>query len=167
MRLDAVTPGGAVDFSAWYAAEAPRVLMTMRAVVGDDALAEDAVAEAFARAFARWPAVSRMASPSGWVYVVALNLVRSWARRRRLERRRATREPVSCPVETDDALWAAVRSLSPRARTAVALRYLADLPEQEVAHLMGVSRGTVATTLHRARVSLAAALRDEYEGNAR
>lgn len=113
-----------------------------------------------------------MASPGGWVYTVALNQVRSWMRRRRLERRhaerigradRAEQDPVTGPVEVDDALWDAVRALSPRARMAVALRYLADLPEDEVARLMGVTRGTVAATLHRARASLAVALRDDYE----
>lgn len=165
--------GRFAGFADWYAAEAPRLLLTLRAVVGDDGLAEEATAEAFARAYARWPAVSKMASPGGWVYVVALNQVRSWMRRRRLERRHAERigragqDSVAAPVEVDDALWDAVRGLSPRARTAVALRYLADLPEDEVARLMGVTRGTVAATLHRARASLAAALRDDYEGTQR
>ncbi|HEX5495239.1 MAG TPA: sigma-70 family RNA polymerase sigma factor [Mycobacteriales bacterium] len=165
--------GGFAGFADWYATAAPRLLLTLRAVVGDDGLAEEATAEAFARAYARWPAVSAMASPGGWVYVVALNQVRSWTRRRRLERRYAEREraglagrePVTAPAEVDDALWSAVRELPPRARTAVALRYLADLSEEDVARLMGVTRGTVAATLHRARTSLAAVLRDEYEEN--
>lgn len=164
--------GRFAGFAEWYAAEAPRLLLTLRAAVGDDGLAEEATAEAFARAYARWPAVSKMASPGGWVYTVALNQVRSWMRRRRLERRhaerigradRAEQDPVTGPVEVDDALWDAVRALSPRARMAVALRYLADLPEDEVARLMGVTRGTVAATLYRARASLAVALRDDYE----
>ncbi|WP_100349253.1 sigma factor-like helix-turn-helix DNA-binding protein [Luteimicrobium subarcticum] len=52
-------------------------------------------------------------------------------------------------------------ALSPRARTAVALRYGADLAEAEVADAMNVTRGTVATTLFRARRDPAAATRGE------
>jgi RNA polymerase sigma-70 factor (ECF subfamily) len=51
-------------------------------------------------------------------------------------------------------LWAAVAQLAPRARTAVALRYIADLSEVEVAEAMGISSGTVAATLNKARTRL-------------
>jgi RNA polymerase sigma-70 factor (ECF subfamily) len=47
---------------------------------------------------------------------------------------------------------------------AVALRYLADLPEAEIATVMGVSRGTVASTLSSARRHLARLLVPEEEG---
>jgi RNA polymerase sigma factor (sigma-70 family) len=159
-------PAGQVDFSSWYAGAAPRVLLTLRAVLGDELLAEEAVAEAFARAYGRWRKVSAMESPTGWVYVVALNHARSSARRRRRELDQAAEHPgieTSPGPEPADPVWAAVGRLSTRARTAVALRYIADLPEAEVARLMGVSRGTVATTLHRARKALEAELRVEWE----
>ena len=88
----------------------------------------------------------------------ALNQVRSHARRTRLERRylASQREgQAPAPAEPDDALWAAVAALPPRARTAIALRYVADLSEAEMAHAMNISRGTVAATLHKARARLA------------
>jgi len=145
------------DFAAWYAVQAPRAVATLQAALGDRGLAEDCVAEAFARAFARWPKVRRMKSPNGWIYVVALNHARSAARRERVQRQwRGTHppQPMHAP-EPPDPLWDAVASLSTQARRAIALRYIADLPEAEVARVMGVSRGTVATTLHRARKALA------------
>ena len=154
------------DFTAWYAAEAPRVLLTLRAALGDDTRASDAADEAFARAYALWHRVSRMESPAGWVYVVALNHARSELRRASRERMHADRHPVAVTVpgpEPDGPVWQALRTLSPRARLAVALRYLADLPEAEVARLMGVTRGTVATTLHRARAELADRLASQRE----
>ena len=157
-------------FTAWYVAEAPRVLLTLRAALRDDLLAEDTVAEAFARAYARWPKVSAMESPTGWVYVVALNHARSLSRRHRRETAEAERiaSPEAIPgPEPENSVWLAVLGLSSRARTAIALRYIADLPEQEIANLMGVSRGTVATTLSRARGALAEVLRDEREGELR
>jgi RNA polymerase sigma factor (sigma-70 family) len=157
---------GEVTFESWYAAAAPRVLLTLRAALGEDSLAEDAVAEAFARAYGRWSKVSSMDSPTGWVYVVALNHARLLARQRSRERDHVLRfeTPIAQPgPEPEDPVWLAVRALSPSSRMAVSLRYIADLPEAEVARLMGVSRGTVATTLHRARKVLGEQLRIELE----
>ena len=155
------------DFGVWYQLEAPEVTRTLGVALGDRALAEEAAAEAFARAFSRWEQVRVMSSPVGWVYQVALNEARRGFRRRRLEERATRRrlEPavVPGPAEPADGLRAALAALPARARTAVALRYFADLPEAEVAALMGVARGTVAATLHQARRQLAAALAAERQ----
>ena len=128
-------------------------------------LAQEVTAEAFARAWADWDRVSAMASPGGWVYRVAVNLMQSRLRRARLERRFAQQAPAAPiappPSVSDDALWDAVRALAPRARVAIALRYVADLPEADIATVMGISRGTVASTLSSARHRLAQALARE------
>jgi len=146
------------DFAAWYAVTFPRVRAAVTLAVGDPWLGEEATAEAYARALSRWGKVAGLDRPDAWVYTVALNHVRSRIRRQRLEarylaRQRAGHEPP--PPEPDTALWAAVAQLAPRARTAVALRYVADLSEAQVATAMGISRGTVASTLHKARTRLA------------
>ena len=156
---------GPADFSAWYAAEAPRALLTLTAALGDHVLAEEGAAEAFARAYAQWSKVSGMDSPNGWIYVVALNHARSTQRRTRRERVTDTMPapPTVSPPEPLDPIWDAVRSLAPQARRAIALRYIADLPEADVARAMGVSRGTVATTLHRARQALAERLAGQHK----
>jgi RNA polymerase sigma factor (sigma-70 family) len=145
-------------FSAWYALTFPRVRAAVTLAVGDPWLGEEATAEAFARALSRWRQVGALSRRDGWVYRVALNEARSRFRRQRLEarylaRQRAGHEPP--PSEPETALWAAVAQLPPRARTAVALRYVADLTEADVAAAMGISRGTAAATLHRARARLA------------
>lgn len=146
------------DFATWFAREFPRVKATVALAVGDHELAEEAAAEAFARALARWSSLRRDGYPNAWVYTVAMNQVRSWARRGRLERRYLARQHVrhaGPPPEPEPALWQAVAALPPRARTAVALRYVADLTETLVAEAMGITRGTVAATLHAARRRLA------------
>ena len=51
-----------------------------------------------------------------------------------------------------------MRALTDRQRTAVALRYVLDLPEADVARIMGIARGTASATLATARRRLAAAL---------
>ena len=55
-------------------------------------------------------------------------------------------------------------ALPERQRLAVALRYLADLTEDQVASTMGIARGTVAATLHSARQTLAASLAEPATG---
>jgi RNA polymerase sigma-70 factor, ECF subfamily len=158
------------DFSDWYAREFPRVRSTVAFAVGDAGLGEEATAEAFAKALLRWPTVSKATDPTAWVRTVALNEVRSRLRRLRLERRyraRLTEQYTPPPPEPHPALWAAVAHLAPRAREAVALRYVADLSEPEVAAAMGISRGAVASTLSRARQQLAGLLADHYDSTRR
>ena len=157
----------AAEFVAWYQSESGRVRTVLAGVCGDAALAEEATAEAFARAFARWSSVRAKDSPTAWVYRVALNEVRSRLRRRRNERRYVARQsvtPVPPPLEPRDDLWAALRELSPKARTAVVLRYVADLTEPQVAAAMGVSTGTVGSLLSRSRRRLAELLGSGTEG---
>lgn len=148
---------GDEGFSAWYASAYGRVRRAVTLSVGDPGLAEEATAEAFARALVHWKSVLAMGHPEAWVYRVALNQVRSQWRRGRLERRWLERQRIGHqppPPEPQTAIWLAVAELAPRARTAIALRYIADLSEAEVAAAMEISRGTVAATLHKARVRL-------------
>ncbi len=149
------------DFAEWYAAGYARVRRAVTLAVGDAALAEEATAEAFARALLHWRSVRQAHRPEAWVYRVALNQVRSGFRRAQLERRWLARQTAvhqPPPDEPQTTLWAAVAQLPPRARTAVALRYIADLSEAEVADAMGISRGTAASTLHKARARLSETL---------
>ena len=164
------TRGEPPDFDDWYRQEFPRVSRAMALATGDPGLGEEAAAEAFAVALVHWGRVRRMESPGGWVYATALNQIRrSWRRGvledRYRERQRQVHAPP--PEPPDTALWRAVAALSPRARTAIALRYVADLTEADVAAAMNVSRGTVATTLSRARTQLAAQLRPVTNGDLR
>ena len=72
------------------------------------------------------------------------------------------------PAEQAEALRRLLAGLSPRQRTAVALRYGADLSEAETAALMGVSVGTVKSLTSRGVARLRADLSPTaYEGSAR
>ena len=156
-------------FDEWYVQAYPHVRTAVTLAVGDVDLAEEATAEAFARALVHWAKVRNATSSHAWVYTVAMNQVRSTLRRRSVERRwlrKQAGQPTvhqPPPAEPDDPLWRAVGQLPRRARTAVALRYVADLSESEVAEVMGIARGTVAATLHQARKRLGELLADNHE----
>lgn len=149
------------EFAAWYRQEHRRLVAAMLLVTGDIHVAEEAADEAFARAYAHWPRVSHMASPRGWTYRVALNVVRRRWRRAELERRLLARQPpsTSVPAPAGEA-WEAVRRLPARQRTAVVLRFLADLTEEQVGLAMGVSRSTISSSLADARRALGHMLAD-------
>ena len=140
------------------------LVATVVGITGDRDAAVEAVDEAFARAFQRRARVEAMASPAGWVLTVALNDVRrrkSRQTRRRLAEAGASRAAPMwiAPHDPRHELWQAVAALPERERTAVALRYLADLTQPQIAEVMGVARGTVASCLTSARRKLAADLR--------
>lgn len=154
----------AAGFDAWYLREHPKLVAALTWVAGDPHVAADATDEAFARAYANWRKVAQMASPGGWVYRVALNVVRRRMRRLALERRNVE-PPREVAEVVDREIWTVVRKLPERQRVAVVLRYLLDLPEQEVAAAMGISRGTVASALAAARQRLAGWLAVEDESD--
>jgi RNA polymerase sigma-70 factor (ECF subfamily) len=153
------------DFEDWYGNQHRRLFASLVVLSGDREIAQDAAAEALARALQHWPRVSTMTSPEGWVYRVAVNVMRRSARRRALEKRLTRRlcvdEVVPAPA---GEVWDLVRALPDRQRTAVVLRYVADLAEGEIAEVMGVTRGTVASTLSDARRSLAYVLTEPEIG---
>jgi RNA polymerase sigma factor (sigma-70 family) len=149
-------------FDTWYRNQYPHLVRVLTVVSGDLEIASDAAAEAFTRALAQWSRVGAMTSPSGWAYTVALNVLRRRQRRAHLERLVAQRPPAPPPVPQDYLyLWEAVRSLPPRQRTAIMLHYVGDLPQEQVAKIMGIAPGTVAATLSAARSKLRSVLDDQ------
>jgi RNA polymerase sigma-70 factor (ECF subfamily) len=158
--------GGTVDFETWYRALHPRLVAALLLTSGRADEAGEAADEALARALERWASVGVMASPDGWTFQVASNVLRRRGRRRALEermlRRTSTDFVAAIPAPAGEA-WDAVKHLPQRQREVVVLRYIADLPEAEIATVLGISRGTVSSTLTDARRSLGRMLGDDLE----
>jgi len=151
-----------LDFAQWYPGRRRRLVASLLVMCGDQELASEAADEAFARTLQAWDRVSAMQSPDGWTYRVAVNIARRVERRRAIERRLWPRLVSASDVVPAPAgeVWDLVRSLPTRQRTAVVLRYVGDLREDDIASVMGVTRGTVAATLANARRALATVLDD-------
>jgi DNA-directed RNA polymerase specialized sigma24 family protein len=156
------------EFEAWYRADYRRLLAAVTVLARDPDRGQELTDEAFARALARCGSFGVGSNPSGWVYRVALNLLRQAGRRRAVERpvlRRAYEPPAFDPPAGWE-VWDAVARLPERQRQAVALRYAADLPEAEIAAALGVTRGTVSSALADARRRLAELLGEPVEEGA-
>jgi RNA polymerase sigma factor (sigma-70 family) len=118
--------------------------------------AEDVAAEAFERVYRHWDAVEQ---PAAYLRTAVRSIVTDELRRAGAAQRSVHTLPSVAPapddaVATQDELSRALRSLAPRQRTALVLRYGLDLSESDVARRMGVSAGTVKSTTSRALSSL-------------
>lgn len=152
-------------FSDWYRHHYRRVYAVALATCRSRELAQEATDEAFVRAAERWSRVGAMASPAGWACRVAANEAKRLGRR--ASRQTNSVESASVELGSDLDLWSAVSRLPRRQREAVALRYIADLTEDEVAKTMGISPGAASATLSSARARLASTLGADAEGGAR
>jgi RNA polymerase sigma factor (sigma-70 family) len=147
------------DFADFYQRSRDNCLRAVLAGTGDRALAEDLVAEAFARAWASWAKVSRHPAPAAWVVRTALNTRVSWWRRRRREVALDDYDRAQVIEErpgVDETVLTALRGLPQRQREVFLLRVWLDLDTEAVATELGISPRTVAVHLSRATATLRA-----------
>jgi RNA polymerase sigma-70 factor (ECF subfamily) len=147
------------EFEEFYHANYVRLVEILFAVLGNRQEAEDAVQEAFARAFARWPTLSGYDLPETWVRRVALRIAIDSGRRLR---RRITTSARLIAVgrgelgESADALaitpvGQALMRLPLRQREALVLHYVADMSVDQISADRGVPSGTVKDRLAAGR----------------
>jgi RNA polymerase sigma-70 factor (sigma-E family) len=134
-------------------------------LLGDRTEAEDVAQEALARTYVRWRTVEPYAAP--WACRVAANVAVDRTRRRRRLSGDDVPDRAAPDAYADERLdlQRALRDLPKRQRDVVALRYLADQPEDAVAAALGVSLGTVKTHASRGLAALRARLGDVRVGS--
>ncbi len=152
-------------FDAFFAASVGKVLAVGRRLAGDDAVAEDLAAEAFVRAYVRWGSVRTHPNPEAWVLRTMANLAVDRSRKRQVVLRPEVAQSPDDAVVLHTTLVEALARLPRRQRSVVALRYLADLPEREVAEALAISTGSVKTHLSRGLAQLRVQLATPIEGD--
>ena len=155
-----MTMGPSEAFALFYKNHSGPVFRALVAGTLNRAAAEDATAEAFARAFAHWATVSVHPNPRAWVLRVAWNCYRSsW---RKWESRWSADQPEMppCAPETwrDPDLVAAIRALPQGQREVLVFVALGELTPTQVARILGKPAPTVRSLLFSARVALHQAL---------
>jgi RNA polymerase sigma factor (sigma-70 family) len=147
------------DVSVFCHREWPRLVGSLSLFTGDADLAQELAQETLARVCRDWRKVSSLDAPGAWAHRVALNLARSHFRHRAVARRHDRRLAAAPPFDEPDsatviAVRVAVARLPPRQRTALVLRYFADLSVAETAETMRCPEGTVKTLTRQAILAL-------------
>jgi RNA polymerase sigma-70 factor (sigma-E family) len=167
--------GAEAAVGALYQATALDLIRLAYVIVGDRATAEDVVQEAFCGLYRHWDRLDGAGAASYYVRASVLNGCRSVLRRRAVRRKgmaevrrqsladrslAASAEAVVLGGEEHEEVIRALGRLPHRQREALLLRFYFDLPDDQIARVMGVRPGTVRSTAHRALEALGRALRE-------
>ncbi len=151
------------EFTEFVLARSLSLMRLAYVLTADQDAAEDLLQSALAKAAAHWERIHR--SPEGYVrQIMYREQVGRW--RSRVRRPETVMAQVPEPpteytavsVEARLALQDALRALPPGKRAVLALRYLEDLPESQVAEILGCSVGTVRSQTHKAITQLRSVL---------
>jgi RNA polymerase sigma-70 factor (sigma-E family) len=146
-------------FEAFLRQSAPALLRLGNALTLDRAAAEDLAQETLIRVGLAWSRVRRDGNPVGYAQRTMVNLFLN-------ERRRHRPIPVADVPDrpSEDAALASIddaavvrqllAGLPPQQRAAIALRYLADQSDEQIATALGCSSGTVRSHLSRGLATL-------------
>jgi RNA polymerase sigma-70 factor (ECF subfamily) len=146
----------ATQFRQLYDQEYRSVYRSIRAVVLDSAAAEDLTQETFVRAYKARDRYTPTAPPGAWLRRIGINLAISYLRRQKLARFLPARLYVTPDrrdydrAEARDVVTKALTGLSPKLRAAVVLHYYDGLTREEIALVLGVPAGTVASRIAKA-----------------
>ncbi len=152
-----------------FRAHAVPLVRVATLLLGDQPSAEDVVQDVFLRLYRALPGLRDPGKAVPYLRASVVNGCRSVLRaRKRAALRKVQHEPPvwsaeSAALDGEDrrAVLAAVARLPRRAREVLALRYYLDLPDSEIAAVLGVSKGTVSSTASRALATLGRALEEE------
>lgn len=147
-------------FREYVVARGPALLRAATQLTGDCAEAEDLLQAALAKTYLAWDRINDRAAMDGYVRRAMVNTHITWWRRRKLEVYPTDTLP-DRPVddhtlrsELRDVLGRALHRLPERQRLALVLRYYEDMPEAEIAEALGITVGTVKSTISRAVAKL-------------
>jgi RNA polymerase sigma factor (sigma-70 family) len=171
-------PDPSVIVAELYARHALSLTRLARIMLGDQNAAQDVVQDAFCGLVRRWDALIDPARAAVYLRAAVLNGCRD--ERRRQARRPADvalnpellgddplspgSAPADAPLlasEDRHAVLAALRLLPDRQREALVLRYYLELPDAEIARLMGIRESSVRSAAHRGLAGLARLLSGE------
>jgi RNA polymerase sigma-70 factor (ECF subfamily) len=154
-----------LDFDALYRAESRRVFATLVRLLGDFALAEEALSEAFRAALEQWPREGVPANPRAWLVSAgrfkAIDAIRRQGRFSHMEAADlesiAAEEPERNEIE-DDRLRLIFTcchpALSPDAQVALTLREVCGLTTEEIARAYLTPPPTLAQRIVRAKTKI-------------
>lgn len=145
-----------------FAAEHGTALLRLATMLTGNAVdADDLVQETFVGLLRGWSGVERADTPRAYARRALVNTHLTRRRRAGREVLRAVPDgPAPAPSRGSDtdAAWALLAELPRQQRAVLVLRYYEDLPDAEIAQVMGISAGSVRTHAARGLAALRTAV---------
>jgi len=157
-------------FAALAAGSIDRLYRVARMILRDGTLAEDVVQDTLLEAWRGLPGLREPERFDAWLHrLLVRGCIRVGRRRRRDETGQVRLIEMDAPTTSDgqsglatrDLVEQGLRRLPPDQRALLVLRFYLDLPESEIAEVVGIPAGTVKSRLHRASAQMRAALEAE------
>jgi len=152
------------ELKIWLEEGYAQSVRTAYLILGDRLDAEDAVQEAFLKAWRFRDTLQKESSFQPWLYRVVVNTCYSRLRREIAQRERRSTDDVGDVDAGDDVerrvstksdVMSALKDLPTHLRIVIVLRYYSDLSERDIGVAIGRKPGTVKSRLHEARRRLA------------
>ncbi|MFE2033147.1 SigE family RNA polymerase sigma factor [Streptomyces scopuliridis] len=157
--------GEVLGFEEYVRTRQEALLRSARRLVPDPVDAQDLLQTALARTYGRWDGIADKSLADAYLRRVMINTRTEWWRARKLEEVPTEQLPDASiddgtEQRADRALLMDILGvLAPKQRSVVVLRHWEQMSTEETAAALGMSAGTVKSTLHRAL----ARLRQELE----
>ncbi|MGI5285021.1 SigE family RNA polymerase sigma factor [Nonomuraea polychroma] len=157
------TTGWEEEFREYVRTRGPALLRAAHQLTGHPLDAEDLLQNALTKTYLAWDRIEDRGALDGYVRRAMVNINISQWRRRKLEEYPSDDLP---EIVTDSVAWGdvherleqALEELPERMRAAIVLRYYEDMTEPEIARKLGISVGTVKSTVSRGMAKLRTAL---------
>ncbi|WP_331767565.1 SigE family RNA polymerase sigma factor [Embleya sp. NBC_00896] len=137
------------DFRAFVESRWSGLVRTAYLLTGDHGIAEDVAQSALTKTYVNWRRVQRADNPDAYVRRVLVTTNTDRFRKIRVAEQLSADPPQSIGedpysrIDQQHMLRDALADLPARQRAVVVLRYWDDLPETEVARILGCALGTV------------------------
>ncbi|MDH2387540.1 SigE family RNA polymerase sigma factor [Streptomyces sp. HNM0663] len=161
----AQTNGEVLEFEEYVRTRQEALLRSARRLVPDPVDAQDLLQTALARTYGRWDGIADKSLADAYLRRVMINTRTEWWRARKLEEVPTEQLPDASVEDGSEQradralLMDVLKVLAPKQRSVVVLRHWEQMSTEETAAALGMSAGTVKSTLHRAL----ARLRQELE----
>ena len=150
-------------FSVWAAERGPALVRLARGLLRDPHQAEDVVQDVLAKVLVQWQRVSGADDMDAYVHRMVVNACTSFFRRASRRREfahgpdtlpdRGVADPTS-GIDDADLLVGLLRRLPTKQRTVLVLRHYENMPDAQIAAILGTSEVTVRSNAHRGLASL-------------
>jgi len=165
--------GNKAAFEQLYNETIHQVYRTLYMLCGSRSDAEDIAQTVYLELYTSLPKYDRSRSFHGWLYGIAIRQFQAYKRQRWREYRKLRKEQelmAAMPVMMEDAstglglqfdVMEQLHKLPDPLKQVLVLRYVNDLPQQEIADILAIPVGTVKSRLNQALVRMRHTLRRE------